>query len=146
VDKSFVQITEEMAEDIVESVALDIEWIIDSLMPDGRKFGQPKLTNAELLQEYMDSGMHDNPEACKNWIRTKVQELSFQLLQFGVPIEAINSVHPYDIIERAAIIYSAKMEKLLERRVKNLTDKITQASQPPMIDEGDIDGGSSITT
>lgn len=113
-NQSLPTVTEEVIESVVAGVAADIDWLIDSFMPDGRPFGMEKLSEREQVRMYMESGLRNDREAAANWIRTKVQELQDSLAQFGVPPELILTVHPWDIVVRNAYAWSFKMEKLLQ--------------------------------
>lgn len=109
-------ITEQIITDIVEGLANDIEFITEALMPDGKMFGQEAISDDEALDKYLASGMHDNPQACAEWIRNGVQMITAKLAQFGVPPPLYAAVHPYDIVQAAGYKLSAKMEGLLRER------------------------------
>lgn len=108
--------TEEIIDSVVKSMADDIEFIIDSFMPDGRRFREKSLSEDEQLEMYLNEGLHDNTAACENWIRTRVVQLTQELQKYGVPPEMVAQAHPYDRVQTAAFKFSAKMEKLLEER------------------------------
>lgn len=120
-------LAESVVEDVVESVAQDVEWLLDSFMPDGRPFGMEKLSEEEQIQKYLADGLHDNPEAAANWIRQKVNDLIQMMTIFGVTQDKIASVHPYDIVETAALIWSAHMERLIKER-----ESRTAPTEPPV--------------
>ncbi|MBK9613917.1 hypothetical protein [Candidatus Amarobacter glycogenicus] len=75
-------------------------------MPDGRRFREQAMSE-EQLKKYVEEGLHDNPAAAANWIRTRVVQLT-QELQKWRP-EMVAQVHPYDIVQTAAFKFSAKM-------------------------------------
>lgn len=108
--------TEEIIDSVVKSMADDIDFIVDSFIPDGRKFRQQALSEDEQLDMYLKEGLHDNPDAAANWIRTRVVQLTQELQKYGVPPEMVAQVHPYDIVQTAAFKFSARMEKLLKER------------------------------
>lgn len=108
--------TEEIIDDVVKAFADDIEFIIDAFMPDGRRFREELLSEEEQLQMYLSEGLHDNADAAKNWIRSRVVQLTQEIQRYGVPPEMAIRAHPYDIVETAAFKFSARMEKLLKER------------------------------
>jgi len=125
---SWPEETEEIIDSVVRSMADDVEFIIDSFMPDGRRFRERAVSEEEQLQMYLAEGLHDNPAAAANWIRTRVVQLTQELQKYGVPPEMVAQVHPYDIVQTAAFKFSAKMEKLLRER-----DEGTGAAEAPPI-------------
>lgn len=108
--------TEDAIDSVVKGMADDIEFIIDSFIPDGRMFRQQPMSEDEQLEQYLAEGLHDNVDAALNWIRTRVVQLTQELQKYGVPPEMVAQVHPYNIVETAAIKFSARMEKLLRER------------------------------
>lgn len=133
-------ITEEIITNIVEGLANDIEFISEALMPDGKLFGQENLSDDEALDKYLASGLHDNPQACAEWIRNGVQMITAKLASYGVPPPLWAGVHPYDIVQTAGFKLSAKMENLLREREAKM------ALNPPVSfpDSGDISAGPDI--
>lgn len=127
--------TEEIIDNVVKAMADDIEFIVDSLMPDGRRFRQKTLSEKEQLAMYEQEGLHESPDACLNWIRTRVVQLTQELQKYGVPPEMVAQAHPYDIVETALIKFSAKMEKLRRER-----DAGIGAAQVPPIPGTNGDG------
>lgn len=109
-------ITEGVIDDIVQDLANDIEFITDTLMPDGKKFRQDKMSDDEALDRYLQSGLHDNPQAAAEWIRNGVMAITNKLQQYGVPPEMWAAAHPYDIVQAAGFKFSYKMETLLRER------------------------------
>ena len=107
---------EDMIDAVARSVADDIEFIVDSFMPDGRRFRERSLSVDEQLEMYLKEGLRDSPDAAANWIRTRVVQLVQELQKYGVPPEMVAQVHPYDIVQTAAFKFSARMEKLLRER------------------------------
>ena len=113
---SIPSLAEGLLDDVVEDVADDVEWLLNTFMPDGRPFGMKKLSEKEQLEKYLADGLHDNPEAAANWIRDKIEQLVQMMQLFGVTDDKIISVHPYDIVETAAFVWSYHMENLLRER------------------------------
>src|SRR3990167_9208590 len=113
---SIPSLAEGLLDDVVEDVADDVEWLLNTFRPDGRPFGMKKLSEKEQLEKYLADGLHDNPEAAANWIRDKIEQLVQMMQLFGVTDDKIISVHPYDIVETAAFVWSYHMENLLRER------------------------------
>jgi len=132
---SWPEETEDSIDSVVKSVADDVEFIIDSFMPDGRRFREQAMSEEEQLKKYVEEGLHDNPAAAANWIRTRVVQLTQELQKYGVPPEMVAQVHPYDIVQTAAFKFSAKMEKLLKERDEGIGAAV--APPIPMNPNGD---------
>lgn len=124
-------IAEDVLESVVKSVKDDIDWLVDQFIPDGRAFGQEKRTEKEQLQAYLKSGLRDDPETAKNWIREKVSELTQMMQMFDIPPDLAATIHPYDIVIRAGLVFSAKMEKLLAEHATPLLEQVAQAEPTP---------------
>ena len=139
VDKSLPVTIEQVTKEVVQSVADDLEMILEDFMPDGVAFGEEAMSQQRQLEEYLAAGLHDNPEAAANWMRERVAILTQKLQEWGVPPELIPSIHPYNIVEVAALQYSAKMERMLRERVAS------PESETPISSEidGDIDVGTA---
>lgn len=122
-------ITEDIIDDIVQDLANDIEFITDTLMPDGKKFRQDKMSDDEALDKYLASGLHDNPQAAADWIRNGIMAITSKLQQYGVPPEMWAAAHPYNIVQAAGYKFSYKMENLLREREG-------QTAQNPLVSFG----------
>lgn len=108
---------EEIIDSVVVAVADDIEWMVDEVfMPDGRPFRQEKMTIEEQIEEYKKSGLRDNKDAAKNWMRERVVMLTQKLSQYGIGPEEVANAHPWDIIQTAGLKYSARMEREIRKR------------------------------
>ncbi len=120
-----VPAAEMVIEHVAERAAATIDKVMESIAPDGRPFGMRKMSEREQLRHYMEEGLHDNPDAALNWIRTRVVELQKKIA--NLPPEIAQAVHPYDIVQRFAMVYSSRMETLLaEEQGKS----IAQAEAP----------------
>ena len=135
--REIVPLAENVVEDVAQRAAKIVERAMDAFAPDGRPFGMEERTDDERLDNYLQQGLHDNPDAALNWIRTHVAEVQ-QRLQ-GMPEDVIASIHPFDLVQRAAIVYSANMEELLRKRQdKELMDRVALAMAPTTpSDEGE---------
>ena len=116
-------------------------------MPDGKPFGTEPVSEQEQVQRYLEAGMHDNPDANMNWIREKVGLLVDQLKQYGVTDDKINSVHPYDIVAYAGLVWSGHMEEKLARhasRAQQIAQSVTDVipSIPQLLSGETASGGS----
>lgn len=118
---------EALITDTAETVARDVEFLLEILMPDGRPFGMEVATEEEQIQQYLDEGLHDNEDACLNWIRTRVLQLVQLMTAFGLTPEEQAFVRPYDIVESAAIHWSAKMERLIAKREQRVLEEYEAA-------------------
>ena len=116
---SWPEETEDSIDSVVKSVADDVEFIIDSFMPDGRRFREQAMSEEEQLKKYVEEGLHDNPAAAANWIRTRVVQLTQELQKYGVPPEMVAQVHPYDIFPHSGLD-SAGHQDGVAHAMKNL--------------------------
>lgn len=127
---------EEIIDSVVVAVADDIEWMVDEVfMPDGRPFRQEKMTMDEQIEQYMQSGLRDNKDAALNWMRERVVMLTQKLSQYGIGPEEVANAHPWDIIQTAALKYSARMEREIRKREgQGIADPIAPFTQEVMAD------------
>lgn len=121
---------EDAIQDVVQSVVDDIEYLMDVFMPDGRAFGMEKVSESDQLDAYLVAGLHDNVDSAAGWIRDHVQKLEDMMRAFGVPDDKIAAVHPYDIVETAALIWSNHMEDLLKERKSRIAPVEPSVPQP----------------
>ena len=144
--ESLPDIVEEVLDDVVAQAMSDMDWLLDVLMPDGRPFGMEIKTEEDQLQEYLAEGYHDNVDACANWIRMRVVALNQMLMEFGVAPELVASIHPYDIVEAAALVWSSKMEALYKKKaqeIARMAQSLTSAPSVPQMPSGDMLSGPS---
>lgn len=110
---TFVDDLERVVEEVSDWAADISKTVTDLLAPDGRPFGQDKLTEEEQLTEY--SKIVGSVEAWEQWITAKTLEFTEQLMQKAVDPEKIVALNPADIITAYAVDYSSRMEKLLRK-------------------------------
>lgn len=110
---TFVDMLEEAVEEISDWGVKYVEEILDVLSPDGRAFGMEKLSEEDQLKLYAQE-LEGNEQAWADWINTRVEKIQELLAKSGLDENAILSVHPYDIVQRAAIVYSDKMRRRLK--------------------------------
>lgn len=137
-----IDFMEESIDELAEWMADQVEMVTDAIAPDGRPFGMEHLSEEEQIEKYLAEGLHDNTEACLNWIRTRVQGAQQRLLERGVPQEAIASYHLYDLYQKAALAMSAKYERLIREREekRSVTPEPITAFDPMMgVDDGGTD-------
>jgi hypothetical protein len=131
-----VPAAEKVIGDVSQRAYEAIDKVLDAIAPDGRPFGMRKKSEREQLKEYMEEGLHDNPEAALNWMRTRAAEM--QKRMEGLPPDIVQSVHVYDIVQRYAMVYSSKMEALLlEEKSKDSARRTAPSisTEPLEIDE-----------
>ena len=112
---SLPRLVEDVIDDVVETLADDIERLMDDFMPDGVAFGQQKLSEREAMKRYLDSGLHSDPQACGQWLQSKHDALVGMLTTLGVPPDAMAQVHVWEIVLIAGLKMSAQREKQLGR-------------------------------
>ena len=132
----FVDLAEAMAHNVAVEAAGTVNQILDALMPDGRPFGQKKMTIDEQIHDYEEQGWRDDPAASQKWIIQKATvDIPEMLRKFGLPPDKIAAVHPWDIAITAAIAKSAKMETEIAKRQSKELARIAPALVAPTIPE-----------
>lgn len=105
---------EMIIEDTAEWGANLVEALITNLMPDGRMFGQEKMTEREQARAYVEK-LRGNGAAWQQFIEDRVQIVRSTLLQFGLGEDVVKQAHPYNIVQMATMAFSRKMERILGR-------------------------------
>ena len=105
---------EDLTEQVAEWVVEMIDLVFEAICPDGRPFGMERQTQAEQLETYV-TNLRGNPQGWVNWVTERVNQVFTHLAD--LPPEMQASVHPWDIVERAALEYSARMEALYQKLV-----------------------------
>lgn len=98
--------------DIVSDWA--VQTVIDvtqSISPDGRGLFMVPQSDEEMLQDYLV--LRGQPMAWGTYIMDAAQSIEQKLLDSGLPQDEIANVHPFDIAQKYAIMYSAEMEEKL---------------------------------
>lgn len=104
--------------EIVSSWAADlITEVIDALSPDGRAFGQVKLTPNEEMDLYHQ--YRGSPDAWLRYIDALVNDITSKLSAAGMSAPDIASIHPYDIALKMAYKWSAEMEGRMSEGMTN---------------------------
>lgn len=109
---SYIDFLEDVIVDISEWAASYVEMVVNALAPDGRVFGMKKLTEREELALYREQ-LRGNPEAWSAWVEERVQSIKKLLSESGLGEDVFRATHPYDVVERFALKYSYRMERLI---------------------------------
>jgi hypothetical protein len=117
-ETSLIENFDEVTEVVAQWGAKYVDEMVRVFSPDGRALGMEKLSEAEEIERYMRE-LRGNSEAWANWIREKVSLIKGELTKSGLSEEIILSVHPYDVAERFAIVYSSRMENLVREYNRN---------------------------
>lgn len=118
--KTFVDVTEEMLEVLAEDVDMYIDSVIEALMPDGRPFGMEKKSPAEELSDYME--LRGNAMAWWEWMATRYDYIKTKMNEM-LPPDKQALMHPWDIVFRYAMNFSAKMEKEYQKQQKKMLNQ-----------------------
>lgn len=133
---SFVARAEGLAHDVAVEAARTVNQIVDMLMPDGRPFGQEKMSLEAQVADYIETGWRDDPMVASKWMTEKATIVIPDMLKkFGLTPQQIAAVHPWDIAISAAIAKSAKMEKEILKRQGPEPERIAPADEAPTIPE-----------
>ncbi len=137
-DGTFVDVTEDMINQLSDDVDIYIDSVIEALMPDGRPFGMELKDPEEELQDYMN--LRGNARAWWDWMAVRYDYIVSKMQQMLTP-EQMAKVHPWDLVYRYAINFSAKMEKLYARmeqkRLQQELDNYQEFRVDDMLEEGE---------
>ena len=114
--ESFIEFAEAVINDVAQWGAEYVQTVVAALMPDGRPFGQKKLNEQEQLDLYME--IRSDPAKWDNWLDERIMRVQEQLQQSGLDQDTIAAVHPENLVASAALVYSIKMERLLDEEEK----------------------------
>lgn len=123
--QSFVDDLELTIDELAEWGVDYINSIVDVLMPDGRGFGQKKLSEDEQMSEYMK--LRGDPAAWQNWITERVSAIQQSLTNSGLTEDVIAQAHPYDIVLSYALRYSSRLEGLLGEDSQKANEQYLQS-------------------
>jgi len=115
---TFVREVEQVIDELSDWAVETILEIIDALMPDGKPFFREPMTPEEQLDEYYS--IRGNPEAWTKWVAEQAGAIIMELQDSGVNPEAIISVHPVDIAQKAAVQWSADMEDMIGKGLSSV--------------------------
>lgn len=119
---TYIDELDEIVEAVSDYGADYVERVLDTLMPDGRPFGEERLSEADELRMY-ETQLRGNPLAWEQWIMQRNQRIQEMLQESGLSQDEILNVHSLDITYRYAVAYSAKMEGVRMRRFARLAKK-----------------------
>lgn len=131
---SFAEITDQMIRELSNDVELYIETVISALMPDGRPLGMEERTQDEELLFYL--GLRGDASKWWNWIAERVEHF-IALASERLPPDKVEKLHPWDIVFRFALNYSAKMEQRLRQKIAREGEQFVLEARP-LDDIGDI--------
>lgn len=126
--QTYIDVLEAVVEDVGKWGAQQVELVIQALAPDGRAFGDKKLTRREQLYVYMTK-YRGRKEAWDEWIEQRVQRVMNELTQAGVPEQDALAIHPYNLAQVAALKYSIEMEKLLTEETNKAMAEMESTAQ-----------------
>lgn len=119
---TFIDLLESVIDIVSDAAVKQIESVTTALAPDGRGFGLTFQTDDEMIADYMQ--LRGNPQAWGDYIFSAVQQIEQKLSESALDPQAIASVHPFDIAQKAAIQYSAEMEGKLKKAHPLIRDRI----------------------
>lgn len=111
--KTYIDELEYIAEEVSTWAADLVDSIVSTLAPDGRPFGQSKLTEQEQIRDYLS--IRGDSNKWSQMLEERVQEILKNISTLPPDIQA--SVHPYDIAVKDLITYSSHMESLLTEKL-----------------------------
>lgn len=121
----------EFVVDIVSSKAAEqIKKIIDLFMPDGRAFGEEKLTTEQQLIQYVL--LMQDPQGWVTWAMDAYNKLEAQLADIPYDVRELEHLGHDDIrgyVVMWAAAYKAKMDALLAKALQ----EINVGPEPEMV-------------
>ena len=118
---AFVGTMEDLTEEVAQSLASSIEWIVERLSPDGRPFGAREKTPEEEIREYVGYwndasqqwvGLRGNQQAWATWIRQRVEQTLTYADDFGDGLRTM--LNPWQIVSEYAVRESMRLEKMAQ--------------------------------
>lgn len=137
--ETFIDISEELIDELADFCDQYIDEIIRKLMPDGRPFGMEKQSIKDELRDYLN--IRGDAGKWWNWLADRIEYIEQKKQEMLNP-EQQKQVSSVDIVYRYALNYSAKMEKALKKyglTVDDIMDKeaTVQLSIDPMITDNE---------
>ncbi len=126
---TFIDVLESVIEIVSDTAVRQITSVTQALSPDGRGFGQVFQSEDEDIADYMK--LRGNPMAWADYIFNGVQQIEQKLSESALSPDAIASVHPFDIAQKAAIVYSSEMEQKLKKSHGLIQDRLGPVAQQP---------------
>lgn len=114
--RTFIDQLDDVVEVVSDFGVQIVTRALDLLAPDGRPFGYEPGTPEMQIQEYMP--LRGNAEAWGQWIMDNAQVIVEKMQENSLSPSDIESIHPYDIAQKAAIGYSVRMEALIKTHGK----------------------------
>lgn len=133
---SHIDFLEEVVEDLSIWAVDYIDIVVGTLSPDGRVFGMKKLNEQEQIVMYRTQ-LRGNPQAWEDWINERVNSIKELISKSGLGEDVIRAVHPYDVVERFAVKFSSRMERLMQEYEGNITTKQSPRPAAPPDDESE---------
>lgn len=116
---TYIDQLEKVAEEVSDWAVGVIERVYETLAPDSRGWEETLQSEEEQINDYIM--LRGNPEAWGQYLFSLVQDIQQKLYDAGLKPDDIVSVHPWDIAQKFALDYSARMEDLLARRTAHGT-------------------------
>lgn len=110
---TYIDWLEELIEIVSDNAVATITDVLAVVAPDGRGLFMDAQTDEDQLEVYM--GLRGDPLAWGQYIMDGAMEMEQKLLEAGVPPDEISAVHPFDVVQKFAIQYSAEMEGKLAK-------------------------------
>lgn len=132
-EAGWVPKVEQAATEIAKWYVALVDEAVSALMPSGRPYGMEKLTEQEEVDLYVRN-LRGQTDKWAAWMMERVGTITGRLQ--GMPPEVVATIHPFDIVRNAAIVYS----DIIEKKLSKLSDKMTPSSDAPFVsppsDEG----------
>lgn len=122
--ETFIDISEELVDELADFCDQYIDEIINRLMPDGRPFGMEKQSIKEEIRDYMQ--LRGNAAKWWDWLADRIEYIEQKKQEMLTP-EQQKQVSSVDIVFRYALNYSAKMERAMKRYALSADDIMNKA-------------------
>lgn len=115
--QSYIEVLEDVALEVSQWAEEFTDNIIEAVSPDKRPFDSVPTSETDDLNKYLE--IRGNPNAWIQWIGLQEYSITNQLYSAQVPDDEIALISPRKLAEAYALAYSAKMEKLLVKKLSN---------------------------
>lgn len=139
--KTHVDFLEDVIADLSAWAVDYIDTVINAIAPDGRVFGMEKLSEKEELMLYRNQ-LRGNKEAWDAWRDERVNNVKELIAKSGLGEDVIRAVHPFDLVERYALKFSYRMERLMQEYDNKALEQSPRPAVGEIDDSADTDSGT----
>lgn len=110
---TYIDQLEKIIEVVSDWAVETVIQVTDVIAPDGRGLFKEPQTDEEMIADYLQ--LRGDSLAWGTYIMDAAQAIEQKLLESGLPPDEVVAVHPFDIAQKYALMYSADMEERLSK-------------------------------